>query len=164
MKRQLISDQQEIEQLKQKFQFIGKDIENWTETYLDNNTGDKWLRYRVFGEMQGAGYQILGLLPLPDTNQLIELALFSENEDEISAACWTLTDNEETKKLDFRETLILGLENMHDNQRQKKIIKLTSLDSSINRREILGKTMEQVNLDYQYYKNIADKAVQLMRK
>ena len=164
MKRKLISDQQEIEQLKQTLQVIDKDIENWTETYLDNNTGDKWLRYRVFGEMQGAGYQILGLLPLPDINQLIELALFSENEDEISAACWTLTDNEETKKIDFRENLIHRLENIHDNKRQKKVIKLTGLDSPINRREILGKTMGQVNSDYQYYKNIADKAAQLMRK
>lgn len=164
MKRQLISDQQEIEQLKQKLQFIGKDIDNWTETYLDNNTGDNWLRYRVFGEMQGAGYQILGLLPLPDTNQLIELALFSENEDEISAACWTLTDNEETKEIEFRENLLLRLENMYDTQRQKKVINLTELDSPINRREIFGKTMEQVDSDYQYYKIIADKAAQLMRK
>jgi hypothetical protein len=164
LKRQLIADQKNIELQKSQLQLIEKDLDNWTETYLDRNTGDKWLLYRVFGEMQGAGYQILGRLPFPDTNQLIELALLAENEDEISAACWTLIENEGTKNIDFRENLINRLESIQDTVRLKEVIKLTRLNSPLNRREILGKTMVQISLDAQFYKNIAERAAEMMRK
>jgi len=160
----LIADDSIIEQLKKQMQFVDRDNANWTETYLDNNTGVKWLYYRVNTELQGGGYPILGRLPLPDKVQLIELALFSESEDEVFAACRTLTDNEEILKIDFREDLINRLENINDNQRQNRVIKLTGLDSGMNRREILGKRLDQVNSDSSYFKNIADRAEKLKRR
>jgi len=157
----LIADDSIIMQLKNQMQLVDRDDENWTETYLDNKTGYKWLYYRVNAELQGGGYPILGRMPFPDKVQLIDLALFSENEDEVFAACKTLIDNEEIKKIDFREDLINRLEKINDNQRQERVIGLTGLDSVMNRREILGKRFDQINLDSQYFKNIADRAEKL---
>ena len=162
--RQLIADDSEIERKKQLLQLVDKDNENWTETYLDRDTGDKWLYYRVDSYLHGGGYPILGRLPLPDTIQLIEIALFSDRDDEIFAACRTLTDNEEIKKIDFRGTLIDRLESITDNLRQEKVIKLTGLDSALNRRGILGKTMNQLNSDLEYFELISARADKLKRK
>ena len=148
----LIADDSIIMHLKNQMQLVDRDDENWTETYLDNKTGYKWLYYRVNAELQGGGYPILGRMPFPDKDQLIDLALFSENEDEVFAACKTLIDNEEIKKIDFREDLINRLEKINDNQRQERVIGLTELDSVMNRREILGKRFDQINLDSQYLK------------
>jgi hypothetical protein len=164
MTRQLIADDSEIERKKQQLQLVDKDNENWTETYLDRDTGDKWLYFYADSYLQGGGYPILGLLPLPDTIQLIDIALFSDRDDEIFAACRILTDNEEIKNIDFRETLINRLEGIKDNFRQEKIIKLTGLDTALNRRGILGKTMNQLNSDMEYFESISVRADKLKRK
>ncbi len=79
----LIADTEKIEQLRERFTLIDKDNINWTETYIDKDTGNKWLYYRVDTNLQGGGYPIFGLQPLPDTHQLIRLCLFSENNDEV---------------------------------------------------------------------------------
>jgi hypothetical protein len=162
--RQLIADDSEIERKKQQLQLVDKDNENWTETYLDRDSGDKWLYYRVDSYLHGGGYPILGRLPLPDTIQLIDIALFSDRDDEIFAACRTLTDNEEIKKIDFRETLVNRLESIKDNLRQEKVIKLTGLDSALNRRGILGKTINQLNSDSEYFESISARAAKLKKK
>ena len=162
--RQFFADEREIEQIKQQLQLIGKDNENWTETYLDSNSGDKWLYFHVDSHLNGGGYPVLGRLPLPDTIRLIDIALFSDRDDEIFAACRTLTDNEEIKKIDFRETLVSRLENIKDNLRQETVIKLTGLDSVLNRRGILGKTINQLNSDLEYFESISARAAKLKRK
>jgi len=150
-----------IEQLRGSFTFIDKDNIYWTESYIDEETGNKWLYYRVDTYLQGGGYPIFALQPLPDTKRLIQLSLLSENDDEVFAACRTLVDNELTKKIDFRSDLIHELEHIDDNQRRQRIVELTTLDSASNRREILGKTLEEINLDANYYRSIAARAAKL---
>lgn len=162
--RHLIADVERIEQLRIHFRLIEKDNINWTETYIDNDTGNKWLYYRVDSYLQGGGYPIFGLQPLPDTKQLIRLSLFSESDDEVFAACRTLVDNEEIKKIDFRAALIYELENIHDRERQEKVIKLTDLNNALNRREILGKTFTQIDFDAKYYKDIAGRADKIKQR
>ena len=157
----LIADIKRIEQLRKRFTLIDKDHISWTETYIDNDTGNEWLYYRVDTCLQGGGYPILARQPLPDTQQLIRLSLFSQNDDEVFATCRTLVDNEQTKKIDFRADLINALENIADSQRQKKVIALTGLDNALNRRETLGKTFEQIIADAEYFKSIADRADKL---
>ena len=164
MTRHLISYIETIDQLRESFKLLERDNINWTETYIDNTTGKKWLYYRVDSYLQGNGYPIFGLLPLPDTKELINLPLFSEKDDEVFAACRTLIDNEEIKKVDFRAELIEQLENIKDIQRQKKIIEFTGLDKMLNRRQILGKSFDEVNTDANYYKSIADRADKLKRQ
>lgn len=160
----LIADTEKIEQLRERFKFIDKDNINWTETYIDEETNNEWLYYRVDTYLQGGGYPILARQPLPDTKELIRLSLFSKNDDEVFAACRTLVDNEEIKKMDFRADLISELENINDKLRQERIINLTGLDKALNRREILGKSFEQIDLDGKYYEGIVDRASKLKAK
>ena len=160
--RHLISDLNLIETLTSQFQLVSTDTDNWTKTYLEQSKNEKWLSYYVDGALQGGGYKILGRLPLPTTDKLIELAIFSGNDDEVFAACRTLTDNEEIRKQDFRLALIERLENLNNKIRQRKIIELTGLASALNRQDILGKTAEQIKASANYYKQIADRANKLM--
>lgn len=154
----LIADTEKIEQLRECFKLVGKDDINWTATYFDEETNSNWFYYRVDTHLQGGGYLIFARQPLPDTRELIRLSLLSKNDDEVFAACRTLVDNEEIKKIDFRADLINELENISDRQRQKTIIKLTGLDNALNRREIVGKTFQQIEFDAKYFKDIADRA------
>ena len=158
MTQLLIADTEKIEQLIKRFKLVDKDDVNWTATYFDDETNSTWFYYRVDAHLQGGGYPIFARQPLPDTKELITLSLLSENDDEVFAACRTLVDNEEIKKIDFRADLINELENIGDTQRQKTIIRLTGLDNALNRREIVGKTFQQIEFDAKYFKGIADRA------
>jgi len=162
--QRLIADTEKIEQLREQFKLINKDNINWTETYIDDSTSNKWLYYHVDSYLQGGGYPVFGLLPLPDTKELISLSLFSESDDEVFAACRTLVDNEQSRKIDFRADLINALENIVNSQRQEKVIKLTGLDSALNRRDILDKTFEQINADAEYFINIAGRADKIKQR
>ena len=164
MTQRLISDTEKIEQLIKRFNLVDKDDINWTATYFDDETNSKWFYYRVDGYMQGGGYPIFARQPLPDRKELITLSLLSENDDEVFAACRTMLDNERIKKIDFRADLINELENIGDRQRQETVIKLTGLDNALNRREIVGKTFQQIEFDAKYFKDIADRAIKLTQR
>lgn len=159
--RHLISDGLLIEKLVNQFSVISIDNDSWTKTLLDKTTNENWLSYYVDTEQHGGGHNILGRLPLPSTDKLIDIAINSENEDEVFAACRTLIDNEELRKQDFRSKLIDKLENLTNRDRKKKIIELTGLTSALNRQDILGKTSKQIESDAYYYKQIADRAEKL---
>jgi hypothetical protein len=164
LSRQLISDDKQIGLLCDQFQFIDEDFENWNKTYLDRETGIKWTLYYVDGSLHGGGCPILGRQPLPDTNRLIEIALSSGSEDEVFAACRTLTDNEETQKKEFRAELIERLEKIADKRRQAEVVKLTNLNSPLNMRDDLGKTIDQVNSNANHFRSIADRADNLTQE
>ena len=160
-KRHLIADLQLIDSLVNQFSFIDSDLSNWKETYLDKESNDKWLSYYVNSAQQGGGHNILARLPLPTTDKLIDIALHSEFEDEVFAACLTLIDNEALKKEDFRMSLVDKLEKINNINRQKTVIELTGLSSRLNRREVMGKTSEQIEADTYYYKQVAERAKKL---
>jgi|SRR5450432_788899 hypothetical protein len=160
-KRYLISDQQLIDKIVGESTLVHSDKDKWTKTYLNSTTGDKWICFSVDTGQQGGGYKILGRLPLPNTDELIEIALQSHFDDEIFAACRTLTDKEQSKNKEFRKAIIDKLEQIDDKIRQKKIIESVGLTSSLNRRDILGKTFEQINSDAKYFEDIAKRAKKL---
>lgn len=162
-KRYFIAEQKLIDQYEKQFDLVKRDETNWTATYMDKETGDKWLSYRVDTEYHGGGNPVMCRLPLPDTTTLIDIALQTENEDEVFAACRTLVNNEQLKKRDFRSDLISRLENLKNKERQKRIIELTGLDSDLNRREIIGKTSDQVDKDSKYFQDIAKRAMKLKK-
>lgn len=160
MKR-LISDITEIEQLTKTFQILDNEVSNWKKMFNDKSSGDTWLLFNVDTELQGNGYPIFAKLPMPDSKQLIEIAISTKFEDELFAACRVLTENEKVEQEEFRSLLIGQLEKITDKKRQKRIIELTGLDSRLNRKEILGKSIEQVASDSNYFKEIADRAHRL---
>ncbi|AKP51328.1 hypothetical protein CA2015_1901 [Cyclobacterium amurskyense] len=160
-KRYFITEKKLIEELDSRFDQVANDEANWTTTYVDNETGDKWLYYRVDTEYHGGGNPVMGRLPLPDTSKLIDIVLQTVNEGEVFAACRTLVNNEQLRKIDFRSDLINRLEDLKNKDRQKMIIDLTGLDSSMNRRGIIGKSSYHVDKDAQHFQKIADRAIKL---
>lgn len=90
------------------------------------------------------------------------LVITSHYDDEVFAAGRTLLENEETKQIDFRLALISRLEQLHDKSRRISIIEYTDLDSPLNRKDILGKSYDEILSDANYYRDIAARAKELM--
>ncbi len=161
-KRYLVSDQTLIEQLSSQFERINRDNINWKTTYLDTETGDNWLYYFTDTELHGGGYPMMSKLPFPDTEKLIEIALTSDKEDEVFAACRTLINNEKIDNQEFRSTLINKLELISDSSRQRKVIKAADLDSPMNMKSQLLKSADQISRDAADFLDIAERAKRLL--
>jgi len=73
--RYFIAEQKLIDQLEQQLDQVDQDETNWTITFMNKETGDKWLFYRVDAEYRGGGNPVMCRLPLPDTTEIIEIAL-----------------------------------------------------------------------------------------
>jgi hypothetical protein len=162
-KRQLFADRKLIQELEKQFELVENNSANWTKTYLDTETKFKWICFYVDTEYHGGGNPVLGKLPLPDTNELITIAMTSEYEDEVFAACKTLTEKEKIENCDFRKLLVDKLEILKDKNRRIKIIEFTALDFAINKRITMGKTFDQIESDFNEYKEIAEKAKRLKK-
>ena len=132
-KRQLIADRKLIRKLEFEFELLESNETDLTKIYLDKETNSQWLRFNVDTEYYG-GNPILGKLPLPDIDSLIELAITSEFEDEIFAACKILTDKESFESFEFRRKLIHKLSEVKDKQKQVKIAYWTSLNSAFGKK------------------------------
>ncbi len=161
--RNLIADRKLIQELENQFELIENNSAKWTKTYLDTETESEWLCFYVDTEYHGGGSPVFGKLPLPDTNELINIAMTSEYEDEVFAACKTLVEKEKNKNCDFRKALVDKLEMLKNKNRRIKIIELTALDFAINRQVTTGKTFDQIESDFNVYKEIADKAIKLKK-
>ena len=105
---------------------------------------------------------MMSKLPLPDTDKLIEIALTSDKEDEVFAACRTLVNNKKIDNQEFRTTLINRLELVSDSSRQRKVIKSADLDSPMNMKSQLSKSADQVSRDAADFRAIAERAKRLL--
>ncbi|MEN9909536.1 MAG: hypothetical protein RLZZ540_2685 [Bacteroidota bacterium] len=147
-------------------------LENGLSTkYLDNKTGQFWLKSQVNSEYHGGGNAILIQLPEPSTDDLIEIVLSSINEDEVIAACLRLCDNEQYHEIEYRQKLINKLNEIQlynlpydEKQRLINIIEYSELDSEINRREVLNKHFDEVQKDTNYFRTIAQQADIILRR
>lgn len=123
-------------------------------------------------EYYGGSYQLLIKQPLPKTNELIDIALCSTDPNEIAAACVFLYTGEQMESIDFRESQITRLEEYYssiklnltafETKRIETIINESELTDSTNKKPILGKHYTEIEKDYQHYKDIAQRAKQIL--
>ena len=132
-KRQLIADRKLIRKLELDFELLESNETDLTKIYLDKETNSQWFRFNVDTEYYG-GNPIFGKLPLPDIGSLIEIAINSEFEDEIFAACKILTEKEKDESIEFRRKLINKLSEEKDKQKQAKIVYWTALNSTFGKK------------------------------
>ncbi|MEL1240295.1 hypothetical protein [Flavobacterium flavipallidum] len=144
---------------------------NWSTKYFNTKTGLYWLKSQINSEYHGGGNSILIQLPEPSTDELIEITLFSINEDEVIAASLRLRDNEQYHEIDYRQKLIdklneIDLYDLHYSEKKRliNIIEYSELDSEINRRKILNKHFDEVQNDANYFRNIAKQADTILRR
>ena len=148
--------------MEEQFSLLPNEGKDWALTYLDTVTGEKWSSYTVDSSSHGGGTRIFGKLPLPDTEKLIDIVITSRHDDEVFAAGRMLLENEELEGKDFRLSLIDKLEQLNDRSKQISIIEYTDLDSPTNRRDIVGRSYNQIISDANYYKDIAQRPKKLM--
>ncbi|WP_266202781.1 hypothetical protein [Pontibacter kalidii] len=169
--RKLYGDARLIEQLLSNMQLMEEAAGGLAAVYKDA-AGRFWMKcYTTAGEQRGGGYELLIRLPLPSTKELITVAVASPFEDEAVTAIMRLLEEEAVEQKDFRETLVQRLEGLslgsisfEKKQRLRKTITLTSLADPMNRREVLGKTAEEVQADKAYFEAVSERARQVLRK
>ncbi len=170
-KRRLYGDTVAIEKLLSQSKIMETAKDGWASVHKENNSNTFWLNCFATAATNGGGYQILIRLPLPTTDELINIALTSTYEDEVVAAILRLLDEEALAKKDFRLTLLNKLEayttqNLTASEKKRfiSIIKLAALDDPMNRRAIVGKTTDEVKQDADYFTGLANRASALVTK
>ncbi|AKD02134.1 Imm27 family immunity protein [Pontibacter korlensis] len=170
--RKLYGDAKLIKELLGKMQLVEEAEGGWATVYKDASSGRFWMKYHTTaGEQSGGGYELLIRLPLPTTQKLVAVAIESPFEDEAVAAVMRLLEEEALEKKDFRHVLVNRLEEMNleslpteQKQRIRKVFTLTSLLDPTNKREVKGKTIEQLKEDAAYFENVSKRALILSDK
>ena len=168
--RKLYGDARLIKELLNKMQLMEEAAGGLAAVYRDSGAGRFWMKcYTTAGEQSAGGYELLIRLPLPTTDELITVALKSSHEDEAVAAVMRLLDEEALEGKDFRHLLVeqlqgMKLESIDPNQKQRirQIITLTSLADPTNRREVKGKTIEQLQADAAYFEAVSKEALKVL--
>ena len=141
----------------------------WTEAYVDED-GQQWLKYMVDRD-NGRYYNVVHISPPPTTEEMIEIALTFEDHDEVEGAAHRLLYEEEEEMKDFRPRLverlqridILGLSNT-DKKRIRTIVLNTHLTDRQNKREVVGKSITEVQADSDYFTNVGQFAEKLLNQ
>lgn len=168
----MYGDAKLIEERLSQMQLMEEAAGGLAAVYKDAAAGRFWMKYyTTAGEQAGGGYELLIRLPLPSTDELVAVAIETSHEDEAVAAVMRLLEEEAVEQKDFREQLVQRLEELYlqsmapeQKQRLRKVITLTSLADPMNKREVLGKTPAQVQVDVAYFEAVSERARQLLRR
>lgn len=149
---------------------IGKSNDGWTVNYIDDLNKNWELNYYET-EYRNAGIQVLKKVEEIFIENLILIALESQNTEDIIGASIELYFQEKVYKKDFRQKLSeklnqINLKNISEfeKERLKIIIYETSLYDATNRREILGKKKEEIENDAKYYRQNSEIAKKILEK
>lgn len=140
----------------------------WTKIYIDQKTGEKWMKY-VIDPDRGYFWNLMLINPRPNTDELIKIAMNSDFEDEIHASSVRLFLDEQQSGLEYRQNLIdkisgLVLKNLNSKEKKRieTIIQSAQLNSEFNYRNTLGKHVSEINKDWDFFKEIANKSKQIL--
>ncbi|WP_339716836.1 hypothetical protein [Cyclobacterium amurskyense] len=149
--------------------------DGWETKYIDQKDQSEWIKTQFDSEYHGGGNPILFRLPKPTQTELIKILTKSTDLNQISAISCLLKDSEFDEydnHHEYREELIIQLEKIVNNidfkwngfekKRLTTIIYDSDLNFPHNQRESLGKKYSEVENDYQYYKNIAERAEKII--
>jgi hypothetical protein len=169
-----IVNREKIEVKRKTLQQTSVNSDGWEIHYIDKTNNEKWIEYRMEPEYHGGGYPILVKEPVPNTEQLMEIALESNNLDEIAGASVFIYTNEEYDKIEFRNDLVEKIEKFYrqrigkltefDIKKIKTIIYETSLSDSTNRKSTMGKHYTQIEEDHEYYKQNAERVKRILNE
>lgn len=141
----------------------------WTEKYVDND-GRYWLKYMVDRD-SGRYYNVILISPRSTTDEMIEIALTSDDHDEVEGAAHRLLFEEEEEMKDFRPKLLARLQNIDisslsttDKKRIRTIILNTHLTDRRNKRDVAGKNISEVQADADYFASVAQFADKLLNQ
>lgn len=164
-----ICNQNQVESRLKSLTKTGASEDGWTQYYMDNNTKEEWLFTTYESEFHGGGIPVLKRLSEPTIEELIEIALTSNDRNDIIGASLELLERERYNKEDFRQQLLNRLEQIDtsnltefEKERYKLIIYESDLYDATNRRDIVGKHFSEIQKDADYYHTIAGKAKKIL--
>jgi hypothetical protein len=142
----------------------------WEEKKYVDKDGQQWLKYMVDRD-NGRYYNVVHFSPRPTTEEMIETALTSGDHDEVEGAAHRLLFEEEEEMKDFRPKLVERLEGIElsglsdrDKKRIRTIILNTHLTDKQNKREVVGKSITEVQADSDYFTNVGQFAERVLNK
>jgi hypothetical protein len=142
----------------------------WTEKYLNPSTGQHWLKYMIDRD-NGRYFNLMLLNPKPTTEEMIDIAFTSSDNDEVEGAVHRLFIEEEDEKIDFRTAFIERLKKIDISQldaEEKKNIKTIIFNGHLtdrtNRRDVIGKHFSEIQKDIEFFNEVADKAEQILKQ
>ena len=164
-----IINRESIEKLT--FEMTQIESDGWETKYIDKRDKSEWIKIQLDSEYHGGGNPILFKLPKPTQSELIKILTQSTDLNQISAISCLLKEfefDESDNHYEYREELIIELERIVNekdfkwNRFEKKRLKTIIYDSDLNfinnQRDSFRKKYSDVKSDYQYYKNIAERA------
>lgn len=165
--RKLFGTNELIEQFKERLTKVNSLDGGWSTEYVDNKTGQHWLKYVV--DDRGFFENIMLISPKPTTDELIDIAFSSPYPDEVSAAATRLNIEEQADKKEFRGKLIDRLSRFDISQldkaerdRIKTIIQASQLTDRVNKRDIVGKHFSEIQKDAAFFNSTVDKAQEIL--
>ena len=170
MNKEIYTDFNDIKTKIANLKEIGKSDDGWTFFYKDENE-QKWELNYYESDFTKHGVQILKKSRIFSIDELITIVTSSNSKDEIIGASIDLYFKEFNNREDFREKLLNKLNEFDlkdlsdfDKERLKIIIYESNLYDPLNRREIIGVSKQKVDSDARYFREIAQKAKEILEK
>ena len=164
-----ICNQDEVDAKLKTLTKTGTSTDGWTHYYVDQNSNEEWHLTRYDSEYHGGGVSVLKRPPEPTIEELINIAMSSNDTNDIIGASLELSEREKYKNEDFRAKLLNRLlqvdtSNLTDfeKERLKIIIYESDLYDATNRRNIVGKHFTEIENDADYYRTAAHKAKSIL--
>ena len=168
-----ITNRKSIEKLTSEMTQIESD--GWETKYIDQRDESEWIKTQLDSENHGGENPILFRLPKPTQAELIKILTQSTDLNQISAISCLIKESEfdeSDNHHEYRQELIIALErivnekdfkwNRFEKKRLTTIIYDSDLNLPHNQRDSFGKKYSEVESDYQYYKNIAERAEKII--
>ena len=135
--------------------------DGWTKKFIDPTTDTEWILYHYHNEMQGGGHKIMRENSVPEKlADWMNLCFSSGDEDDIIGLAWDLSIEHDRWPdiLDWLET------NSVDFSKPKVSLFLNNLEilHVVNRRPIVGKDAQTIEMDYLHFQQLAQRAENLM--
>jgi hypothetical protein len=129
----------------------------WTQIFRDSNSNTEWLLFRHHGELQGGGYPVMREHPAPEHLNDWLLRCFSSNDEDdvIGLACELSGDYEKWSQI--LDRLELNASVLSKSQ-VRLFLNNLEVFNVMNRRSIVGKNAPEIEQDYQYFLNLAQRA------
>lgn len=134
----------------------------WSAAYEEPSTRNRWLLFRHHGEMHGGGLPVLREDPPPSTLPDWLAACFATgNQDDIRGLGWELSRDFEQwpAVLDWLEDNSAKLQP----SQVKLFIESLEILHPDNRRSIVGKTFAEVEADYHFFVDLAQRAIRILK-
>ena len=162
-----IHDQDHVDRALKTLRSIGQTTGYLCERFIDPDSGLHWEKYTIGYNEDGDDEFGLRRKPYPTTEKLVDLAVTSNVVEEVEGAAMLLKDQEWNHRVEFREALIESIElnwKTIDANRFSIISGCTELTVPINRREIVGKSNNEIDSDFKYFENLSIRAKELERR